>query len=303
MEPIIIGGVLYHHGILGQHWGHQNGPPYPLGEGDHSASEKRNAKRGVKTLSSYLKDKKKRKKQAKALEKARQKRKENLKAAEENKKLAADKEKILKSGSATDLMKYKGQLSAEEIRSAIERLDQERKLSQYSESEKVTAADKVDKIMEKVGKATDWAEKGIKFYNVVSKITNSVNGKEVLPQIMDARSMAELRKVKAEATRAERQAQGEWYDVQKKSKELDKLAESVSQTREQTRQAKEKTKQEKEVTNAMKNPTKSQWDWSAYSAQNGKRLPDNTNNNNNNNNNNNGGGGKKKKKKNKGGSN
>jgi len=32
---------LYHHGILGQKWGHKNGPPYPLAAGDHSASEKK----------------------------------------------------------------------------------------------------------------------------------------------------------------------------------------------------------------------------------------------------------------------
>lgn len=32
---------LYHHGILGMHWGKKNGPPYPLGAGDHSASEKK----------------------------------------------------------------------------------------------------------------------------------------------------------------------------------------------------------------------------------------------------------------------
>ena len=32
---------LYHHGILGQRWGKKNGPPYPLGASDHSASEKR----------------------------------------------------------------------------------------------------------------------------------------------------------------------------------------------------------------------------------------------------------------------
>lgn len=32
---------LMHHGILGQKWGKVNGPPYPLGAGDHSAAENR----------------------------------------------------------------------------------------------------------------------------------------------------------------------------------------------------------------------------------------------------------------------
>ena len=36
---------LYHHGILGMHWGDKNGPPYPLKSKDHSASEKKAERR------------------------------------------------------------------------------------------------------------------------------------------------------------------------------------------------------------------------------------------------------------------
>lgn len=32
---------LSHHGILGQKWGKRNGPPYPIDDSDHSASEKK----------------------------------------------------------------------------------------------------------------------------------------------------------------------------------------------------------------------------------------------------------------------
>lgn len=54
---------MAHHGILGQKWGKQNGPPYPLGANDHSALEKKlnkyqekAAKYKTKVPSHYLTD-------------------------------------------------------------------------------------------------------------------------------------------------------------------------------------------------------------------------------------------------------
>ena len=56
-----------HHGILGQKWGHKNGPPYPLGASDHSASEKKAGWR------ESLKTKREQKKLAKDIKKATKK--------------------------------------------------------------------------------------------------------------------------------------------------------------------------------------------------------------------------------------
>lgn len=42
--------VLSHHGIRGQKWGDQNGPPYPLGSGQKSYSEKKQARMDKKWI-------------------------------------------------------------------------------------------------------------------------------------------------------------------------------------------------------------------------------------------------------------
>jgi hypothetical protein len=58
---------LEHSGILGMKWGHRNGPPYPLGAGDHSAAEKKAGWR--KSLKKNAVDKKRQKKDYKSYKK------------------------------------------------------------------------------------------------------------------------------------------------------------------------------------------------------------------------------------------
>lgn len=54
---------LAHHGILGQKWGHKNGPPYPLDAGDHSSLEKKAGWR--KSLTGKIQEHRRKKKQFK----------------------------------------------------------------------------------------------------------------------------------------------------------------------------------------------------------------------------------------------
>lgn len=148
---------LMHHGIKGMKWG---------------------VRRTPSQLGHKIRARRAQKKRAAALEKARATRKAN-------RELEANKERALKSGTATEVLKYKGKLTNQELQTALTRINLEQQLSAISAREVKTGMDKVVSVMNKVEKATTAAEKGIKAYNTVAKVSNSV-GKTKLPTIGDS---------------------------------------------------------------------------------------------------------------------
>ena len=111
--------VICHHGILGQKWGHRNGPPYPLDDGDYSKAEKRAAKKQARKERSEAKKAKRQQKHEIASQK---------KAAKEE----AHRQKILKTGSLKEVRKLKGNISNAEYTEVFKRLENEQKLEYLS---------------------------------------------------------------------------------------------------------------------------------------------------------------------------
>lgn len=155
----VYANELYHYGVQGR------SGRYPWGSG--ARPRQRLEKAGGRTsLSSTIKQKKEEKKRKLALEEAKKK-------VEEQKRLDADKQRVLREGSATELMKYKGQLSNKELQEAVQRINLENQLSRYSSQEIKSNMDKLDSIMNNVKSVTNWTKTGIETYNTLAKIYNA----------------------------------------------------------------------------------------------------------------------------------
>lgn len=84
----------------------------------------------------------------------------------------AAKQKALKSGSAKDVLRFKGDLSNQELQNAINRIGLERQLSSMNPSRIQSGLDTVSKI-------TDAGNKVVNAWNLVAKITNTFSKKNL----------------------------------------------------------------------------------------------------------------------------
>ena len=146
---------LYHYGIP------RRSGRYPWGSGD----------RPFQSISGYIR----KKKQEKADAAAQKERNEQLRRAmeEEQKKRQhdADKERVLREGSATEVLKYQGELTNQELQNAVNRLTSEYKLREFSQNEMKSAIDKVDEIMKTIKTGTDWAKIGTDTFAAIYNAT------------------------------------------------------------------------------------------------------------------------------------
>lgn len=155
---------IEHHGIAGQKWGQQNGPPYPLGDSDHSAAEKsgkyQSEKAGYKPkpgFKDWIKKKKvehDKKVRVKKMQKGRQKAAEEKKKAEEEKnKFEAEKKTALEKGNTDWAKANASKLSNQELNDIMNRQQTIKRLNDIPSEAAQKGEDTINKIM-KVAKIT-----------------------------------------------------------------------------------------------------------------------------------------------------
>ena len=212
---------LAHHGILGQKWGvrrYQNpdGSLTTAGKKRYAVDE--DGKIRKLTGSEKRAVAKTAKQRAAALEKARKARAEK---AEYNKQKA----EAIKSGEASKINKYFNDLTPSELKEAMDRVNTKQTFQRMLNNEAQIIANgktKTDSLGDKIGKVSDFADKGIRMYNIIAKVNNAFNADSYMPMI--GGDWAGDRKKKLEAEKkAEAKKEKEEREKAKKDKEREKL--------------------------------------------------------------------------------
>lgn len=148
---------------------------YPLGSGERPYQKFEKSRSRGGGISGYIRSRREKKaanKQQKSeIESERRKNEEEKEA----RRKAADKERVLREGTATEVMRYQGELTNQELQNAFTRLNLESNIRALSQKEMKSAMDQVDSIMKKVKMGTEWVRIGTDAYNSIAAIYNTTS--------------------------------------------------------------------------------------------------------------------------------
>ena len=162
---------------------------YPLGSGErpYQKYEGTGKKFSLASVKDYIKSKLKKKSQTQTKstinQQTNQTRTNQTQNTQQSNQLTDEqKRKIIREGTADDVLKIKTQLTNNELQEAQIRLNLEKQLKQLSKEDREKAFKTVDDTINKMSTVVGWAQKGLQAYNTITAVSNTVKKATVKPQ-------------------------------------------------------------------------------------------------------------------------
>lgn len=147
---------------------------YPLGSGNRPYQKFEKPKqRSSSGIRDYIKSRKAKKAEEKAQKAKYDELKRQLEEEKQRQLLKADKERVLRAGKASEVLRYQGQLTNQELQNVINRINLEADLRELSGKEIQSSMSKIDAIMKDVKTATGWITTATDTYNALAAIYNA----------------------------------------------------------------------------------------------------------------------------------
>lgn len=145
---------------------------YPLGSGDRPYQKFEKGRSGG-GIAGYIRSRKAKKLESDLEKRNKAEAEKRAKEQEKLRQLNEDRERLLRSGKASDVLKYQGMWTNAELGTVVSRLNYEKSLKEYSQSEIQSNMAKIDKIMNNLKTVNNWASIGTDTYNMMASIYNA----------------------------------------------------------------------------------------------------------------------------------